>query len=119
MAPEDELAVNSNLGVNNNAGAIGAAYGAPHSPSGVSTNGRDEAAQQSQGGQQAPKFAATLSDLMSSFKTAGLKGMLLSNMRCLIAHVSLASDRMKDSEQVKDVLDVMSPTMPQPRDAER
>lgn len=84
VTPDDELAVNSKLGVNNNAGAIGAAYNPnvphPHSPSGISTNGRDEATQQAQGGQgaqggqQAPKFAATLSDLMSSFKTAGLKG---------------------------------------------
>lgn len=87
-AAEDELAVNSNLGVNNNAGAIGAAYGAPHSPSGISTNGREEAAQQQSGGQQPPKFAATLSDLMSSFKTAGLKG------RSYLSRVSLDDNNL-------------------------
>ena len=60
----------ANLSVNNGNGIIGAA---PLSP-GVSTNGHDDRASQ-QSGQQPPKFAATLSDLMSSFRAVGLKGV--------------------------------------------
>ncbi|CCA74013.1 related to NOT3-general negative regulator of transcription, subunit 3 [Serendipita indica DSM 11827] len=90
-APGDDQA---NLSVNNGTGTIGAA---PLSP-GVSNNENDDRASQ-HSGQQPPKFAATLSDLMSSFRA--------------VQNIS------RDSEQVKDVLEAMSPSMPQPRDAER
>lgn len=74
-SPGDELAVGSNA-PNNGAGAIGSTYGqvSSVSPPGVSTNGHEERNQPQAGGQQAPKFATTLSDLMSSFKSVGLKG---------------------------------------------
>ncbi|KAG8847176.1 general negative regulator of transcription subunit 5 [Serendipita sp. 411] len=96
----DERAVNNTSGPSSSpyVGTTGDA-----SPN-VSTNGHDDRGPQGAGQpQQPPKFAATLSDLMSSFRSVGLKG----------------PDRMKDTEQVKDVLDTMSPSMPQARDAER
>ncbi len=88
ISPSDELAVGSNA-ANNGAGAIGSAYGQAQSvsPPGVSTNGHEERNQPQAGGQQAPKFAATLSDLMSSFKSVGLKGMPEFYERSLFANV--------------------------------
>jgi hypothetical protein len=70
VSPGDELAIGQTGNPSN--GPIGSTYGTVVSPR-VSANGHEERSQQA-GGQQAPKFAATLSDLMSSFKSVGLKG---------------------------------------------
>ncbi|PVF97257.1 hypothetical protein CPB86DRAFT_807338 [Serendipita vermifera] len=103
----DDPAPSSALNVGNGVGAIGSPSYPNASTSPVaSTNGQEDRAQPPIGNQQPPRFAATLSDLMTSFKTAGLKGMY-------------PPERMRDSEQVNDVLEMMSPSMPQPRDAER
>jgi hypothetical protein len=70
VSPGDELAVGQTGNPRN--GPIGSTYGVVESPR-PSANGHEDRSQQA-GGQQAPKFAATLSDLMSSFKSVGLKG---------------------------------------------
>ena len=73
VSPDDGPAVGSNGAPNN--GAIGSAYGAAAATASpvVPVNGHEDRSQQQQTSGQ-PKFAATLSDLMSSFKSVGLKG---------------------------------------------
>jgi hypothetical protein len=76
VSPGDELAVGQTGNPAN--GPIGSTYGAVASPR-ASANGHGER------GHQVPKFAATLSDLMSSFKSVGLKGASM----CLVSELVL------------------------------
>jgi hypothetical protein len=73
--PMEDPTASTSLGVGNGIGAIGSPSYPEASASPVnSTNGQEDRTQQPVGNQQPPRFAATLSDLMTSFKTAGLKG---------------------------------------------